>query len=82
VSGTIAVMGMGPVGTSMAVVSRPAGVLSATSNRSTVTTLYLGSCFVGIIENRLLAGQPHDPRRLLKTSASLSCSFGLFCLSG
>jgi hypothetical protein len=30
---------MNAVGTSMAVVSRPAGVFSATSNRSTITTL-------------------------------------------
>ena len=53
----MAVMGMNPAGTSMAVVSRPAGVFSATSNRSTIKTLRLvplASChfLVGIIENR------------------------------
>jgi hypothetical protein len=32
---------------------------------------------VGIIENRSAAGQPHNPRRLLKTTASLACSFAL-----
>jgi hypothetical protein len=60
---------MNPVGTSMTVVSRPAGVFSATSNRSTMTTLRLVrlvSChfLVGIIENRSLAGQPHGSCRI------------------
>jgi hypothetical protein len=42
----------------------------------------LNRFLVGIIENRSMAGQPRGTRRLLKKSASLSCSFGLFGLSG
>src|SRR6185369_6449350 len=62
-------MGMNPVGTSMAVVTRPAGVFSATSNRSTITTLRLVRLAsyhfpVGIIENRSTAGQPHGLGRI------------------
>jgi hypothetical protein len=45
-------MGMNPVGTSMAVVNRPAGVFSATSNRSTITSLFCVPVRIGIIENR------------------------------
>jgi hypothetical protein len=55
-------MGMNAVGTSMAVVSRPAGVFSATSNRSIITTLCLvglAACHfpVGIIKQAGLARQ-------------------------